>query len=132
MEAARDIGLCLSGGGYRAAVFHLGSLVRLNEAGLLPHLRTVSSVSGGSIVAGLLGLRWRDLIFDVAGVASNLLNVIIDPMLLFTGKGLDVGAVLRSGFIPRLVSRRVQHVTKIWTRMRRWRICLIVVRVRIL
>ena len=108
MEAARDIGLCLSGGGYRAAVFHLGSLVRLNEAGLLPRLRTVSSVSGGSIVAGLLGLRWCDLIFDVAGVASNLSNVIIDPMLLFTGKGLDVGAVLRSGFIPGLVSRRVQ------------------------
>jgi hypothetical protein len=32
MEAARDIGLCLSGGGYRAAVFQLGSLLRLNEA----------------------------------------------------------------------------------------------------
>jgi NTE family protein len=109
MEAARNIGLCLSGGGYRAAVFHLGSLVRLNEAGLLPRLRTVSSVSGGSIVAGLLGLRWRDLIFDDAGVASNLSNVIIDPMLLFTGKGLDVRAVLRSGFIPGLVSRRVQR-----------------------
>jgi len=54
----RDVGLCLSGGGYRAAVFHLGSLIRLNEAGLLRRLRTVSSVSGGSIIAGLLGLRW--------------------------------------------------------------------------
>jgi NTE family protein len=109
MEAARDIGLCLSGGGYRAAVFHLGSLVRLNEAGLLPRLRTVSSVSGGSIVAGLLGLHWRELIFDDTGVASNFSDVIIDPMLIFTGKGLDVGAVLSSAFIPGLVSRRVQR-----------------------
>jgi NTE family protein len=109
MEAARDIGLCLSGGGYRAAVFHLGSLVRLNEAGLLPRLRTVSSVSGGSIVASLLGLHWRELIFDDTGVASNFSDVIIDPMLIFTGKGLDVGAVLSSAFIPGLVSRRVQR-----------------------
>ena len=107
MEATRDIGLCLSGGGYRAAVFHLGSLLRLNEAGLLPRLRTVSSVSGGSIVAGLLGLRWRELIFDDMGMASNLSDVIIDPMLIFTGKGLDVAAVLSSAFIPGLVSRRV-------------------------
>jgi NTE family protein len=108
MEAMPDIGLCLSGGGYRAAVFHLGSLLRLNEAGLLPRLRTVSSVSGGSIVAGLLGLRWRQLIFD-GGIATNLSQVIIEPMLIFTGKGLDAGAVLSSAFIPGLVSRRVQR-----------------------
>ena len=54
----RDIGLCLSGGGYRAAAYHLGALLRLNQAGLLPRLRTVSSVSGGSIVAAFLGLNW--------------------------------------------------------------------------
>ena len=29
------IALCMSGGGYRAMVFHLGALIRLNEAGLL-------------------------------------------------------------------------------------------------
>jgi predicted acylesterase/phospholipase RssA len=54
VRAIRDIGLCLSGGGYRAAVYHLGALVRLNQAGLLPRVRTVSSVSGGSIVAAFL------------------------------------------------------------------------------
>ena len=68
----RDVGLCLSGGGYRAAVFHLGSLIRLNEAGLLPRLRTVSSVSGGSIVAAFLGLRWTQLQFGPEGRAANL------------------------------------------------------------
>jgi hypothetical protein len=45
------------------------------------------------------------LIFDDGGVATNFSQIIIDPMLGFTGKGLDVAAVLRSGFIPGLVSR---------------------------
>ena len=67
----RDVGLCLSGGGYRAAVFHLGSLIRLNEAGLLPRLRTVSSVSGGSIIAAFLGLRWDPLQFGPDGRATQ-------------------------------------------------------------
>ncbi len=35
-EPEDGIALCLSGGGYRATVFHLGSLIRLREAGLLP------------------------------------------------------------------------------------------------
>jgi NTE family protein len=46
--------LCLSGGGYRAALFHLGAVRRLNELGVLAGLTTVSGVSGGSIVANLL------------------------------------------------------------------------------
>ena len=47
-------GLCLSGGGFRAAMFHLGSTRRLDELGILGRLRTVSGVSGGSIIANLL------------------------------------------------------------------------------
>jgi NTE family protein len=54
------VALCLSGGGYRAMLFHVGALWRINELGLLPRLARISSVSAGSIVAGLLGLRGRD------------------------------------------------------------------------
>lgn len=46
--------LCLSGGGYRAALFHLGAVRRLNECGVLGHLDMISSVSGGSILAAHL------------------------------------------------------------------------------
>jgi NTE family protein len=46
--------LCLSGGGFRAALFHLGALRRLNELGVLGRIDTVSSVSGGSILAAHL------------------------------------------------------------------------------
>ena len=48
------IGLCLSGGGFRAALFHLGALRRLHELGVLQRVRWISSVSGGSILAGHL------------------------------------------------------------------------------
>lgn len=48
------IALCLSGGGYRATLFHLGAARRLHELGLLARLDMISSVSGGSIFAGVL------------------------------------------------------------------------------
>ena len=52
----KGIGLCLSGGGFRATLFHLGALRRLNELAILsrPDFRTVASVSGGSITAAQL------------------------------------------------------------------------------
>ncbi|UCD57547.1 MAG: patatin-like phospholipase family protein, partial [Candidatus Hydrogenedentota bacterium] len=55
--AAKDrcgMGLCLSGGGFRAALFHLGALRRLNELGILSKVDTISSVSGGSIMSAHL------------------------------------------------------------------------------
>jgi NTE family protein len=54
------IALCLSGGGFRATLFHLGALRRLNETGVLAKLDTISSVSGGSIMAAFMatGVRW--------------------------------------------------------------------------
>ena len=55
------LALCLSGGGYRAMVFHVGALWRLNELGLIPRIARYSSVSGGSITAATLGLNWKKL-----------------------------------------------------------------------
>jgi NTE family protein len=52
-----SIGLCLSGGGYRATLFHLGAIRRLNEFGIFPKVTTISSVSGGSILNGFLASR---------------------------------------------------------------------------
>lgn len=47
------IAVALSGGGSRAIAFHLGCLRALHETGLLQHVSTISSVSGGSIIAAL-------------------------------------------------------------------------------
>lgn len=53
-EHPESLALCLSGGGFRAVLFHLGALRRLNELGLLGKIDTFSATSGGSIVAALL------------------------------------------------------------------------------
>lgn len=44
------VGLSLSGGGFRAAFFHIGVLARLAELDVLRHVEVLSTVSGGSIV----------------------------------------------------------------------------------
>ena len=58
--ADKDIDLALSGGGFRAVLFHLGVVACLRDAGELTHLRTTAAVSGGSILAGHLLVRWED------------------------------------------------------------------------
>ena len=93
------IGLCLSGGGYRAMIYHTGALIRLNELGFLPRLAEVASVSGGSIPAGLLALRWPDLRFDENDRAVNFDEVFVSPVLRFSGKGIDIKAALY-GLLP--------------------------------
>jgi predicted acylesterase/phospholipase RssA len=45
------IGLALSGGGFRAAIFHLGVIRRLEELGIMPRIDVISAVSGGSIIS---------------------------------------------------------------------------------
>lgn len=74
------IDLCLSGGGYRAMLFHLGALWRLSELGYLTKVKRVSSVSGGSIVAGVLGFKLAKLGFDANGIAANFNREIVDPI----------------------------------------------------
>lgn len=91
--------LCLSGGGYRAMVFHLGALIRLNEVGLLQTLKRVSSVSGGSITAGLLGLKWNELRFS-AGVAANLRDLVINPIRGLAERTIDIYSIIGGIFFP--------------------------------
>lgn len=50
--------LCLSGGGFRAAIFHLGALQRLHERAVLRELDVISSVSGGSIASAWLATSY--------------------------------------------------------------------------
>lgn len=47
----KKIGLALSGGGYRAAAYHIGTLRALHKLGILDKVDVISSVSGGSIAA---------------------------------------------------------------------------------
>lgn len=80
-------GLALSGGGFRATLYAVGSLVRLNEEGLLAELDTITAVSGGAIAAGYLMLKWDQLKFEpIEGKpgcvrASNFHQIIVEPLV---------------------------------------------------
>lgn len=104
----RGIGLCLSGGGYRAMLFHAGALWRLNEAGWLPRLARVSSVSGGSIAAAVLGDAWRRLKFDAAtGEARAFATEVVAPLRRLAGTTIDVRAVALGVLLPGTAAGRV-------------------------
>ena len=56
----KRIGLALSGGGYRAAAYHIGTLRALHNMGILDKVDVISSVSGGSIIAAYYALHKED------------------------------------------------------------------------
>ena len=55
-----NLGLALSGGGYRASAFHLGTLKKLNELNILGKVDVISTISGGSITGAAWGLHEGD------------------------------------------------------------------------
>jgi predicted acylesterase/phospholipase RssA len=56
------IGLALSGGGFRASLYHIGVLARLAELDLLRSVEYLSCVSGGSIIGAYYYLEVRKLL----------------------------------------------------------------------
>lgn len=99
------IALALSGGGYRAMVFHVGALIRLNEVGLLSRLRRISSVSGGSITAGALALAWPKLGF-ANGIAASI-GIFVDEVRKMADKTVDAGAIIGGILLPGSISEKV-------------------------
>ena len=94
-DHSHEIGLALSGGGFRATLFHLGAAWRLNELSLLGTMDRISAVSGGSLLAGLLAVRWSRLDFR-EGVSINFRQEIAQPIWDFCGLNLDIRAALLS------------------------------------
>jgi NTE family protein len=94
-EKIEDIaGLCLSGGGYRAMLYHAGAICRLNRLGLLRRLRRVSAVSGGSIAAAALAISWPQLQWDPDGVARNLEAIFLPKIYAQADDTVDVSAAI--------------------------------------
>ena len=56
------VGIALSGGGFRAALYHIGVLAKLAELDALRHVEVLSCVSGGSIVGAHYYLEVRKLL----------------------------------------------------------------------
>lgn len=88
-------GLALSGGGYRAMLYSLGSLWRLNELGWLRKIDMITSVSGGSILNGVLATRWPGLMWTRHGdgwIATNFSEQVAQPVRAMASEGIDVAA----------------------------------------
>lgn len=98
------IAIAFSGGGVRATVFHLGVLARLARQDLLSKVQIVSSVSGGSLAAGLVfastGNRWPSS-------AEYLREVVPNIHRLLTTRNLQWMYAFKSLMFPwRLASGR--------------------------
>ncbi len=57
-DQSKRLGLALSGGGFRATLYHLGVVRFLRDAGILPLITHITAVSGGSILAAHLVQNW--------------------------------------------------------------------------
>lgn len=99
--------LCLSGGGYRAMLFHVGVLWRLYEASLLQGIQRLSSVSGGSITAAVLGLKWKRLGFDPARLKADFVAEVVAPVRVLADETIDADAIFWGIALPGRVSDRV-------------------------
>jgi len=96
MEADRgERALWLSGDGYRAALFHLGALTRLNELGLLAQVGTVGAVSGGSILAALLAAK---VPWPLDGAFRDWPEEVVRPMRSIARRNVRARAIFRKPF----------------------------------
>jgi NTE family protein len=95
-EKRRGIAFCMSGGGYRAALFHLGALRRLNELGILSKVATFTSVSGGSIMAAQLAtfLAKLDPRPEPGKTIPSFEAGVAEPMRAFAGTDVRTRAAL--------------------------------------
>lgn len=93
----QGVGLALSGGGYRAALFHLGAIRRLSELGILQQVTTVSSVSGGSILSAHLATR---LTWPLTAPISDWETRIAQPFRTFTQTNIRNAPVFKRYLLP--------------------------------
>lgn len=108
-ELEDGIALCLSGGGYRAMLFHLGALWRLKELGYLKKLARISSVSGGSITSAVLGMNWHKLESDDNLAAGNFVTHVVDPIRKLASKTIDRKAIFSGILTPGSINDKVAN-----------------------
>ena len=95
-EAERgERALWLTGGGWRAGLFHLGALTRLNELGLLARLGTVGAVSGSSVLAALLATRVE---WPLHGAYRDWPEHVAEPLRSIARRNARARALLRVPF----------------------------------
>ena len=110
-DNGKRIGLALSGGGYRAAAYHIGTMRALHKLEILDKVDVISSVSGGSITATYYALnknkgyeqfeqeflsRLKHNVLWIAVLYLSLIIVIFSFLIYITpgGYGIWTGIVI--------------------------------------
>ena len=108
-QPAEGIALCLSGGGYRAMLFHLGGLWRMCELGVLGRLDAVSAVSGGSMTAAALALGWDEIerAPDDAARTEAFAEHVAERVMGWAARTIDAWAVGLGLLLPFVTTNRV-------------------------
>jgi NTE family protein len=91
--------ISVSGGGYRAMLFHLGAFLRLYELGLLQRASRISSVSGGSITSAKIALEWHRL-----ETREHFFEHVVDPIRRMARTTIDIPAIAAGLLLPGKVS----------------------------
>jgi NTE family protein len=88
MTTTNELGISLSGGGYRASAFHLGTLNKLHKLGILEKVDVISTISGGSITGAAWGLYegsyetfHQEMINKIS--SKDVLNYIFSSFIFF-------------------------------------------------
>ncbi len=99
------VAIALSGGGFRAMLFHVGVLWRLFDLGLLRTAARISSVSGGSITAGVLALAWPRLDWSRH---DSFAELVVGPLRKFASRTTDCPAIVSGLVMPGGVAGRIE------------------------
>jgi NTE family protein len=95
----KGVALCISGGGYRASLFHLGAMTRLEELGILSKVDTFTSVSGGSIALAQLVTHRRSLGDEWPARGDRIPGFregVVGPLRAFTQRDIRTGTLLQT------------------------------------
>ena len=98
MKNTKRIGLSLSGGGYRATAYHLGTLKKLRELKILKDIDVISSISGGSITSAFYGLNADNFDEFESGLKKGLKSNVVKGLIMSPRFFVIVLAILAALF----------------------------------
>jgi NTE family protein len=91
-------------------LYHLGTLLRLAELGVLANVARITSVSGGSITAARLALSWNDIFTgDQVEVGARFSKYVVTPIRALARKTIDAPAIISGVLLPGPISRRIER-----------------------
>ncbi len=104
------IGLALSGGGYRAAAYHLGTLKKLKALNILDKVDFISTISGGSIIGAYYTLHQNNFDFFYSSLYKKLTSEGVIKRVLLS----YIGIIMLTLFALFSFSFYLFWVNKVW------------------